>query len=83
MNKEEDIAAFKDFKDDGGQEPVKEASAVEKPEKKEKEPVKKEDSTSKPKEQPKQEKKQGDRVVVSPLARKLAEEKGIELAVTT
>ncbi|CAF1018107.1 unnamed protein product [Adineta ricciae] len=86
VNKEEDVAAFKDFTDDGGETPAKDESADQKAEKKEKEPAKKEDSTSKSKEQPKKEKAQtssstkGDRIVVSPLARKLAEEKGIDLA---
>ncbi|UJR16124.1 hypothetical protein I4U23_003036 [Adineta vaga] len=88
VEKEEDVAAFKDFKDDASDAPTKEKSSDEKPapvEKKEKETTKKDDSTSKTEEQPSKQKTkttsstQGDRVVASPLARKLAEEKGIDL----
>ncbi|CAF0917526.1 unnamed protein product [Adineta steineri] len=96
VEKEEDIAAFKDYKDDGSTASTKPKSSDEKQEKKEKEPTKKEDSTNKKEEstskkeqqttsKPKKEttktssSTQGDRVAASPLARKLAEEKGIEI----
>jgi len=93
VEKEEDIAAFKDYKDDssGGSSsaaaPKKETDEPSnKTDKKEKSPTKKEESTSasSKKEEPKSTKPSssegGDRVAVSPLAKKLAQEKGIDLA---
>jgi len=101
VEKEEDIAAFKDYKDDGSESSTKKKSSdeqttsTEKTEKKEKEPAKKDDTTSKKTEQQttstsKKEKEQetkttssstdDGRVIASPLARKLAQEKGIDLA---
>ena len=107
MEKEEDVAAFKDFQDEGGQAAGQEkAPAPEKkekeptPEKKEKEPTKQDESKSKSEQQqasapakkesapPSAEKKSGSsssadgRVAASPLARKLAQEKGIDLQVS-
>lgn len=84
VEKEEDIAAFKDFKDDGAGTSAPPTAA--KPEKKEKEAPKKEESTAKPtqpapkKETPSPAKTTGDRVFASPLARKLAKEKNIDLS---
>ena len=93
VEKEEDIAAFKDYKDDGSGSTAKkqpsegQASSSTKSEKKDKE------STSKTEQQaastPKKEKTpstpdkttKGERIAVSPLAKKLAEEKGISIEV--
>jgi pyruvate dehydrogenase E2 component (dihydrolipoamide acetyltransferase) len=89
VEKKEDIAAFKDYKDDGsGTISTKKKTSDEqpapttKPEKKEKEASppppapKKEETTSKTTSTP----TKGDRVFASPLARKLAGEKGIDLS---
>ena len=100
MEKEEDIAAFKDYQEEAEQAPSKDKAPA--PEKKEKEPAKQEEAKSKSEPSQQQasapakkespppaaaEKKsssasEGDRVVASPLARKLAEEKGVDLQVT-
>lgn len=93
VEKEEDIAAFKDYKDDsssGSSSSAAPKKAADEPsdktDKKEKSPTKKEESTSasSKKEEPKSTKTSSsdgsDRVAVSPLAKKLAQEKGIDLA---
>jgi len=103
VEKEEDIAAFKDFKDETEESSGKGKTSEEQPaasaktETKEKEPSKKEDASSKTDQQTtpteKKEKHQeqktttkspsstgDDRVVASPLAKKIAQEKGIDLA---
>ncbi|CAF3372761.1 unnamed protein product [Rotaria sp. Silwood1] len=92
VEKQEDIAAFKDYKgDDTGAVVEKkssdeQAATVKKSEKKEKEPSKTSDSTSKTEKQTvpttktaTSSSKKDDRVFASPFARKLAEEKGIDL----
>ncbi|CAF1151383.1 unnamed protein product [Adineta steineri] len=96
VEKEEDIAAFKDFKDDGSKPSTKktssdeEASSAPKTEKKEKESASKTEqqqqqqttSTSKkdkPQEQKPQSSSEGSRTAASPLAKKLAQEKSINL----
>jgi pyruvate dehydrogenase E2 component (dihydrolipoamide acetyltransferase) len=99
VEKAEDIAAFKDFKDDGKASSAKakssseeQTTSAEKSEKKEKESTKKEDAkiktdqetiSTEKKEQQTSAKtdssNEGDRVAASPLAKKLAQEKGIEL----
>ena len=94
MEKKEDIAAFKDYKDDGGAAPSPQKAAAPeekpapapKPEKKEKEAPKKEETTSKPTSAPAPMKQQssaskGDRVFASPFARKIAKEKNVDLSV--
>ena len=80
MEKAEDVAAFKDFTDDGAK--SAEEPAAPKAEKKEKEasapaPTKKES----PPEKKTTSSSGDDRVAVSPLAKKLAQEKGIDLQV--
>lgn len=90
MEKEEDIAAFKDYKpdDSAAGTPAKSAdepsAAAKKPEKKET-PKKSEapstaEQTTK-KDKPAASPSKDGRVFVSPLAKKLAEEKGIDLSV--
>lgn len=85
MEKKEDIAAFKDYQDDGSAAPsTKKAAAPEEkpapaPKAEKKEAPKKEEpttTTSKPAPAPK-----GDRVFASPLARKIAKEKNVDLSV--
>lgn len=80
VEKAEDVAAFANYTDDGGAAPVK-------VEKKEQEPTNKVEQTTSVKVESKTEKKQtaassstaDGRVVASPLAKKLAQEKGINL----
>ncbi|CAF2562640.1 unnamed protein product [Rotaria sp. Silwood2] len=91
VEKQEDIAAFKDYKDEDTGAAVEKKSSDEqttstkKPEKKEKEPTKTGDSTSKTEQQTASATKttssstKDGRVFASPFARKLAEEKGIDL----
>ncbi len=103
VEKEEDIAAFKDYKGDSSEPSAKTKSSDEQATssgKAEKEPTKKDESksqtehqtTSTPKKEKQQEQKtttasrssaEGDRVAASPLARKLAQEKNIDIEVNT
>ncbi|CAF4357394.1 unnamed protein product, partial [Adineta steineri] len=94
VEKEEDIAAFKDFKDDESKSSTKktsvdeEASSAPKTEKKEKESTSKIEQQQQPpstskkdksQEQKSQSSSEGSRTAASPLAKKLAQEKGINL----
>ncbi|CAF0854333.1 unnamed protein product [Adineta ricciae] len=91
VEKEEDIAAFKDYKDDGSGSTAKKQSSEEQAPSPTKSEKKDKESTSKTEQQavstPKKEKTtpasdkttKGERIAVSPLAKKLAEEKGINI----
>ena len=96
VEKQEDIAAFKDYTDTGDESPTPQKASEEQkssPAKADEKP--KHDAPSKtdqpaasaPKKEESREKKaasnKGSRVIASPLARKLAEEKGIQLDVST
>lgn len=93
VEKEEDIAAFKDFKDDSSSSSASKktsdepATSSDKTDKKDKPSPKKEESTSTSSKKDEQKStttttssNESDRVAVSPLAKKLAQEKGIDLA---
>ncbi|CAF0871729.1 unnamed protein product [Rotaria sordida] len=81
VEKEEDIAAFKDYTGDSSETSIKKEPSEEKvtssgkTAKKENESVKKDESIS----QKEQQTSSDDRITASPFARKLAEEKGIDL----
>ncbi|CAF1513299.1 unnamed protein product [Adineta ricciae] len=91
VEKEEDIAAFKDYKDDSSGSTAKKQSSEEQAPSSTKSEKKDKESTSKTEQQavstPKKEKTpptsdkttKGERIAVSPLAKKLAEEKGINI----
>ncbi|CAM4779145.1 unnamed protein product [Rotaria magnacalcarata] len=87
VEKEEDIAAFKDFKDSTSASPVKKESLDEKTTpsdktvEKESDPVKKDDSTNTKQQQtaPTRSEIVNDRILASPFARKLAQEREINL----
>ncbi|CAF1215447.1 unnamed protein product [Rotaria sp. Silwood1] len=81
VEKEEDIAAFKNYKDDSSESSDEKATISEKTAKKENVPTKKDDLTSQKEQKTTSTRSSSDddRIVASPFARKIAQEKGIDL----